>query len=50
MVIKMKRLISEKIYVAALENKTFGKGCFKPSEHILYLIFFLLPNHGGRHY
>ena len=47
MVIKMKRLISEKIYVAALENKTFGKGCFKPSEHILYLIFFCCPTMVG---
>ena len=35
--------------MAVLENKKFGKGCFKPYEHILYLIFFLLPNHGRQH-
>ena len=29
--------------IALLENKKFGKGCFKPSEHILYLNFFRRP-------
>ena len=35
--------------IGLLENKKFGKDCFKPSEHILYLKFLPLPNH-GRHY
>lgn len=26
--------------LALLENKKFDKGCYEPSEHILYLIFF----------
>ena len=56
-VIKMKRLYfcfnfwkKSKENIAVLENKKFGKGCLKSSEHILYLIFFPPPNHGERHY
>ena len=26
--------------IALLEDRKLGKGCFKPSEYILYLIFF----------
>ena len=26
--------------LALLENKKFDKGCYEPSEHILYLKFF----------
>ena len=33
--------------IALLENKKFGRGCFMPSEHILYLNFFPPPNHDG---
>ena len=39
----MKRLYScfnfWKKNIVVFENKKFGKGCFKPSEHMLYLIF-----------
>ena len=50
MVIKVKRLYScfniwkKQLNIAVLENKKFGKGCFKPSEHISYLIFVPFPN------
>ena len=56
MAIKMKRLYfyfnfwKKKQNIAVLENKKFGKGCFKPPEDMLYLKFFLLPNHSGCHY
>ena len=36
--------------IALGKNKKIAKGCFKPSEYILYLTFFPPPNHGGRHY
>ena len=33
--------------IALLENKKVGKGCFKPSEHILCLNIFPPPSHGS---
>ena len=33
--------------IAALANKKFGKGSFKPSKHMLYLIFFSRPTMEG---
>ena len=41
---------NKKQNIAVLENKRFGKGCFKPSEYMLYLNCFPLLNHGGQHY
>ena len=32
------------------DNKKSGKGCFKPSEHILYLKLFPPPIHCGQYY
>ena len=42
--------IKSKKKLALLENKKFGKGCFNPSEHTLYLKIFPPPNRGRRHY
>ena len=36
--------------IALFENKNFGRGCFKPSEHSLYSTFFPLSNNRGWHY
>ena len=33
--------------LALLENKKFDKGCYEPSEHILYSKFFSPLNYGG---
>ena len=45
--LKKKQKKENKENIAFLENKKFGRGCFMPSEHILYLNFFPPPNHDG---